>query len=350
MKILTIFISVLASAALSSCSKTMSDTSAKNSLNVFAAGSVDNGNATQAIYWKNSAPVLLPPTTQANITGNSYGLSMAVSGNDVYVAGFTSDGAGYWKNGNPTILASRFAVVHAIAVSGNDVYLAGQDLVNGRQCAVYWKNGDRIILTDTSVSGMDEDATSIFIAGNDVYVCGRSFVPSIVAMKATYWKNGFPVILGNDLLTSSANFITVSGEDIYVSGFQNSNTSPAVYWKNGVAVSVTDGNGQVGITAIGVSGNDVYITGSEYNAATHTSFALYWKNGQPTYLTAKNISSSVNCIAISGNDVYMGGSTSSSATSSNDMATYWANGVAVTLPYSANHGFQNVNAIVLTDK
>jgi hypothetical protein len=60
-----------------------------------------NGLANAPAYWKNDVEYDLP------LNGADYGLatSIFVSGLDVYVSGWTSAGAVYWKNGIQTILS-----------------------------------------------------------------------------------------------------------------------------------------------------------------------------------------------------------------------------------------------------
>ena len=64
---------------------------------------------------------------------------------DIYISGFSSKGGSYWKNGTPTYLPGSFGDINAsVAVSGNDVYVAGYSLsngTNGEYVATTWKNG-----------------------------------------------------------------------------------------------------------------------------------------------------------------------------------------------------------------
>ena len=81
-----------------------------------------------ACYWKNGQRVALP--------GDGYANDIAVSGRDVYAAGYWVNVSGglntvarYWKNGREVPLSDGKSKVYAeaIAINGNDVYVAGYE-------------------------------------------------------------------------------------------------------------------------------------------------------------------------------------------------------------------------------
>jgi len=285
-------------------------------------------------YWKNGNLVkldtdLLPNVDYGLIGGRA--LSIAVSGNDVYVLGsgsFVSPRTVFiagisWKNDirddNPS--------GSTLAVLNNDVYKVKFD--------TYYKNEIPVGILDGFTSS--DLTTSITVSGNDVYVAGIESPPIYSGSQnhiATYWKNGNPIKLTDGTNSANTWSIAVSGTDVYVAGCEeNSAVWVAQYWKNGNLVKLTDGITNADATAVAVSGTDVYIAGSQWNGNVvhdsngneyRNSVAKYWKNGNPVNLTDGSKWAEAKSIAVSGNDVYVAGF-------EDGVAKYWKNGSPVNL-------------------
>jgi len=164
---------------------------------VYVAGfeltSFTSGGMGVAKYWKNGQAV--PLTSGSSLT---FANSIVVVGSDVYVTGGAAEGteltdgygnvyrnliAKYWKNGQVVSLTdgTNYAKASSIAIVGNDVYVAGYE----GSSAKYWKNGQAISLTDGTNAAV---ANSIAVVGSDVYVAGFEWNGSNYVAK--YWKNG----------------------------------------------------------------------------------------------------------------------------------------------------------------
>jgi hypothetical protein len=263
---------------------------------VYVAG-IEGRNAK---YWKNGVGVKLTNLTQGSADANS----IVVSDGDVYAAGsIYQDGIGkavYWKNGTlVTLSGAQNSYATSIAVSGSDVYVAGGQLDNQSIpfMARYWKNGTEVVLSDGSSWAY---ASSIALSGDDVYVAGSEF--NGIANVATYWKNGIPVKLGEGTTFSQAYGIVVSDGDVYVVG-EESNAIEIVpkYWKNGDAVILPDG---AYASSISVSGNDVYVSGGIYYPQY---VAVYWKNANMVRLSADSEIATAIAVAVLNNVVYIAG-------------------------------------------
>src|SRR6187402_1181636 len=224
-----------------------------------------------------------------------------------------------------------------------DVYVAGHVFDGKNSFGIYWKNGNPVSLTDCS------DASSITVAGSDVYVGGDD------GGGAKYWKNGSPVTLSVGSKLGWTTSIAVSGNDVYVAGVEyiSGGNVHAVYWKNGQPTYLPENTRSVQnidnypissteskVHSIFISGSDVYVAGQEtiskmispYPSPSYITgiSALYWKNGNAVYLIQGSFYGSkddaANSISVAGQDVYACGAWE---------ARYWKNGTSFYLPGSS---------------
>jgi hypothetical protein len=204
-----------------------------------------------AVIWKNGISSVI------DASGELY--TIFVSGSDVYVSGSTGNssnwGLSVFKNGKLLYFDKDGGYPTGMFVSGNDVYVSGYGNNNGSQ-AKLWKNGVVTILDQVKTGSIS--ANDVFVSGKDVYVVGEKqlttynfdykFYPSV----AILWKNGIATNLTNGNTRANATSVFVSGSDVYVCGYEfihmsntaGGGTNNGKIWKNGIpgAVSKTNNN------------------------------------------------------------------------------------------------------------
>lgn len=294
--------------------------------NVYVAGSTYDSltYVRQAAYWKNDVAVILTHGTK-----NAAATDIAVVGDDVYTAGYTTDANGayiatYWKNSVQTNLTTNATSASAgsIVINGNDVYIAG--FVGNS--AVYWKNGQRVTLP--LLPGMNVGSSAgIAIQGSDIYVSGYQLG---ARASAVYWKNGVAVRLPNDSSSYAGKNIVFHNNNMYVpASYVRSYSKNTVinYWKNAVPFSLADGTIAINAVAIEISDDDVYL------ACNTSKGAGYFKNNKLTLLSESD--SEMTGLAVLDNDVYSSGQ---STYKKKSVATVWKNNVPIHLSSPIGRG------------
>lgn len=301
---------------------------------VHIAGQLQAGGGNTGTYWLNGNVTQLE-----NNPGSSFAKSVYAHNGSVYVGGNEQNAAGkqvakYWKDNVPVVLSdgADFEFVNSIFVTDNAVYVAGSEQPVSNRKAKYWANSTEQILTD---GALNADANSIFVAGANVYVAGfhvKVRENSSSTEVATIWVNGIETNLPDQGNRSSAQSVFVNGSDVYVAGNDRTLYNPvtgignkpqATYWKNGTPVYLNNNVNRIGYaTGIFVVGNDVYVSGYEENESGVT-IAKYWKNGVATELGPGYTTG----IFVKGSDVYVSGYVGITPS----QATYWKNSTEVTL-------------------
>jgi hypothetical protein len=266
-------------------------------------------------------------TTKGKATG-----SVFAYGPDVFIIGTVYSNTYIpvlWKNGAPFYLSGNkdYGFATGMAVIDTNIYVSGYIFDSGGfQQGRYWKN-----LAEANLSeGLIRHTTAgMAVSGNDMYVTGFQEADLQIASIsiAEYWKNGKEILLSDTTQDAHATAVAVNGNDVYVTG----DTKPpnsylanyvAAVWKNGVQTKLPTVGQSSYTTGITISNNDVYISGYDYNG---TTTAKYWKNGTPVMMNGNGVATA---ITVAGNDVYLAGYIDNGTY---DLATYWKNGVPVSL-------------------
>jgi hypothetical protein len=223
--------------------------------------------------------------------------------------------------------------------TSKDVYILGAQYIDFPEIPTYWKNGTPILLADTNLN-----PETIVVSGSDIYIGGwdRGAI-------SVYYKNDIRYVFNNQIFQNASMGLTVSGEDVYMTGVGDSLGNVA-YWKNNNPVVIewslgtlngAHSSGPLVASAIAISGADVYATGqiadTILNFGSFVPIAAYWKNGNINYLGNSAVFANPTGIAVSGSDVYISAnkygdlSAIGNIVSTSDTAMYWVNGVPVRL-------------------
>ncbi len=253
-------------AALAGCSNPVSEPSAKSNETVAQGVSTDTVQTETAP----TAPVPEKPNPkEVKVFSAGY-----VSHND------DSGYAGYWQNGLWHALTdgSDEAYALTIALSGQDIYAAGYRHSGFERKGGFWKNG---LWTELPRAGQnDAYAYGIAFSGSDIYIAGALGIGNNDRIHiAGYWKNGDWNALSDGIQDAAANSVIIVNGSVYICGYKNNgNSDVAGYWKNDIWTAVSDGSSDARAVDLAVSGDDLLI------AAWHTSAsgarnAVLYRNG-----------------------------------------------------------------------
>ncbi len=224
--------------------------------------------------------------------------------------------------------------------NSHDIYVVGQQNVDFPTKATYWKNGTPVVLEDSNLVPQ-----SIVVSGSDIYIGGWD--PGAISV---YYKNNSRNVLQGMIFPNAILGLTVSDANLYLTGITDSNANVA-YWKNGapVVINWTLGNtnqayssGTAIASAVAVSGSDVYAIGqiddTILNFGSVVPVAAYWKNGEMNLFGSSGVYAQPTGIAVSGSNVYISANKMGTldiggifVLDGANTAMYWTNGVPVTL-------------------
>jgi hypothetical protein len=252
-----------------------------------------------------------------------------------------------WTPGNT---ATHFEFWVGTSVGSSNLYNSGNVTATTETVTGLPSNGETIYARLYSlIDGAWQYTNYTYVASTapNVYVVGTAYNGTNYV--AAYWENGVATVLPTPTGMTSANAsgIAVSGSDVYVVGTATygetetvNGDTEAVYWLNGVATVLPNPTGTIAAEAyaVTVSGSDVYIAGfaginTTNIAANTTDIAAYWKNGVATTLPIPNgmPDAYARSIAISGSDVYIAGDAENDTVYASE-TVLWENGVATVLP------------------
>ncbi len=315
---------------------------------VFAGGTQDGG--TYLGYWLNGQWVNL------GAQPGGWPTFLLVDGTDVYATGYYGPAPGYWKDGDwislPVPAGTSYGFqVCAVAVSGEDIYVAGVDTTPAGGVAGVWKNGTWTALPVPPGSPSEAyEVNGLAVAGNQVDVVGAVMSGGTGYAVPALWSNG---VLNDTLMGSSSasGFITailLFGNDIYLAGWGSGSQTGPGYIMNGNWVGLDNPSGATlwQANALAVSGSDLYVGGWTAPAANTQGVVFYnpgyWRVGAWVGLPLPQsaISGQVMTMSILGAHVYAGGyvftALDSEGVPSNPAPGYWLDGNWVPLPLQAS--------------
>jgi hypothetical protein len=290
-------------------------------LDIYVVGASTTKNYVNvATYWKNGVGHLL-----ADSLGHSLAYAVCASGNDVYIAGYTSAGAVYWKNSIMTVLSPN-ASATSICTDGNDIYFGGYVIQNYNSYPAYWKDGTLNMVSTTTQGAVN----SIVVSGGTLYL-GGYVTSSTTAQKAVYWINGVQQDLTSGGFPARVNGIDVDGGNVYATGVweSGSGTDVATDWRDKTHTALSDTTVEANASAIKVIGGDIYVTGY-FNTQ---GAAVYWRNGYMNTLSTNYFEATG--IAVNGTDLYISGfkfTPGEPAILAGATACFWKNGTLIQLP------------------
>ncbi len=218
---------------------------------VYVAGRVLKNGAVKpaGVYWQDNTESMTE-LTDALAYGYANSIFVEPYTGVVYVGGaenFTGttgqEEGIYWKNDTRNLLAITTMIQAVTADSSANVYSAGYETDVDHTNAVYYFNTTKYELTVPSTTTSSR-ATGIHLGGSDVYISGYYNAGS--GNRPCYWKNGERVDLsdGSDGFAYKANAIFFKDGSVYVAGsYYNSTIGKNIscYWKDGIKTDLTFG-------------------------------------------------------------------------------------------------------------
>ncbi|MGH7595213.1 MAG: tandem-95 repeat protein [bacterium] len=217
------------------------------------------------------------------------------------------DGQAWWAMGNEIIGLDNY--VNAMARNDSGVCVAGGFITADRLVV------NRVTKWDgqkwsTLGSGMNEEATSLAISGNEIYV-GGGFTEAggVPANRIAKWDGTSWSALGSGV-NNYVYALATNGEEVYAGGeFTEAGGAPAsqiAKWDGSSWSALGNGvNGRVQV--ITVHGSDIYVGGSFTEAGEQSANNIAKWDGLGWSALGAGVNSEVAAIIVRDNEVFVGG-------------------------------------------
>jgi trimeric autotransporter adhesin len=259
------------------------------------------------------------------VGGEGSAKTLALSGSDVYVAGWftlvNSVSAPFiakWNGSAWSSLATGMDWgVSTICAGGGGIYVGGGFKKAGGVSANYvakWSGSAWSALGSTN--GMDFDVYALAASGNDIYAGGWFTSAGSLAVNGIAKWNGLSWSpLGSGMaypgLTPEVRALAVSGGDLYAGGVFTSaggvGANRVARWNGASWSSLGSGIVDGWVNAVAVKGSDVYVGGSFTTTAGSPGNSIARWNGTSWSALGSGTDGEVHALAVSGGDLYAGG-------------------------------------------
>jgi hypothetical protein len=300
---------------------------------IYVAGSYQEGQLTQACYWKNGTLVKLGDGTKPSVA-----VSIRVKPNgDVVVAGTSGDDprtAVYWLNGTITNVTNgqADADVRGLLVNGDSIILCGSEVYDGELSAAVWFKSNVVIGFNTYYTGASGTFTDVKMNGTHVAAVGYEiYNNNKVALYVDRVNGGGRTLLADSNINTLATALDIKNGEVFIAGVEdNGNASGGyngVYWRNGVKRLLANNQGTLNVSTQNIlfQNNNLYISGSKFDG---TNFRpIIYTNGSQQSFTSPNGSDNLSSgLSVIGDKIFMAATEFSNAATPISSAVYWTNG------------------------
>ena len=222
-----------------------------NSVAVSGNGSVYMSGEINGVgkVWKDSVE-------QSGYANLSRAYSIFISDEDVYVAGISTDiKAVVWKNGTElyTLTVSEYNYAKSVVVADDNVYTAVYGVTDEGYLIPHVFKNDTMLYVLDAICPIESSSypLGLYVSDNgDIYMAGsdgEGWGNSV----AKLWKNGESVPLDLGGMASTYAFsVFVSGDNVYVVGYEPWSFYKALLWKDGKLTTLPSNGGAYSVFVV----------------------------------------------------------------------------------------------------